>query len=974
MKNKAILLTISLVFMLALCGTVSATEDVNEGDAGGVDPDLPDVPEETDTGSQDNSVEDLELVDPIIGVEVNYEYPDDSEIIPTITVQDSEGNLIDFEKTYNLAHEEYEISFVYPGVTENTHFKITVSAPGYETQEQEIPVNTNPISPTDPNFYGHAVFDLQATPNYRLGREATKKADQLLNFATADDVLCITTAGIPNINGTTSEDCLEGILNGSKGKITFGKGNLLMLRKTQNDPVDFAFIVRRGSALQAVFFKNGSLTPAYQGTFSENMSLNQWNNVIKPAFGDDAYPYVSLANAWAVGLSSDVLREGAFHGHICLGTISGYAMIETLLKYYPPGELSEDKEATNYLVIGSPGNSDDDVFVYAMDATPGKRAYVGYSTTDDNLVGFIRWDGTNKIGTLVIMRFNEEAVVQQFKQETNLDAYSSISAELKFNKWLVQRLQNNPESLVEIVYAFDGLTEEQVNYLNGGTGSSTVQDAHGLDMEYILSQTNLVPAIAENMNYEIGNLTPEEFKQIGIDAANMAKEAFANEMGIILSKDDPNLHVLTNAGYVRLDGQSTEMIWDGVCDVLGSRLSRTTLLPIHSALWSPLWFTFYLVRPGEGIAGQAGSFGKFSFTMDEDDHFLYGLYIYYDPITKQLVMTKDPEDKSIHDIGPACDQANVKPLFDPYFNNVHTIANAVTYDPPFDMLLVYLFHNHMCPGVSPSGLITDTIFEDYPLGEDEKYMYITTNDYCKDDGLLYLLGISPGAGTYFNQRVRNNTGGRDGILIIWNEKTQTAKVVILTYRGPQFAPNSNQLKGFIALYKGETPDNLVRDPVIASEAERLMTKDELRTLLSGAPESDDIFSYILGIPADRTLADLVPADGGSQDGNQDGNIPGGNTDGNQNGSFLVPGSQSGSGTGLPGSSVGDLGPSVNAASQVSTETGESGETGSSHEVSKVTPESEESGINTLWIAVGAVLIGSLVAIGFFKGTILGMLK
>ncbi|MGC9517914.1 MAG: FmdE family protein [Methanomicrobiales archaeon] len=959
--------------MLALCGTVSATEDVTGGDPGGLaDSELLESNEETDTEADDYSGEQSELVDPIITYQLNFaEYPDDSGINPSFTVTDSEGNSI----AYNHNPVAKQISFDYAGVDEGTIFNIKVNVPGYQMLEKNVQVSSNPLDPADPNFYANVVFEMQATPNYRLGREVTKKADQLLNFATADEVLCITTAGIPNINGTTSEDCLEGILNGSAGKITYGKGNLLMLRKTQNDPVDFAFITRRGTNLQAVYFKNGSLTPAYQGTFSENMSLNQWNNVIKPAFGDDAYPYVSLSNAWAVGLSSDVLREGAFHGHICLGTISGYAMIETLLKYYPPGELSTDKEATNYLVIGSPGNSDDDVFVYAMDATPGKRAYIGYSTTDDNLVGFIRWNNTTKTGTLVIMRFNEEAVVQQFKQETNLEAYSSISAELKFNKWLVQRLQNNPESLVEIVYAFDGLIEEQCNYLNGGTGSSTVQDAHGLDMEYILSQTNLVPAQAENMNYQQGNLTPEEIKQIGNDAANKAIEAFANEMGITLSKDDPNLRVLTTAGYVRLDGQSTEIIWDGIYDVLGSRLSRTTLLPIHSALWSPLWFSFYLVRPGEGIAGTAGKFGKFSFTMDEDDHFLYGLYMYYDPVTKQLVMTKDSENKSIHDIGPACDQSKVKPLFDPHFNNVHTIANAVVYDPPFDMLLVYLFHNHMCPGVSPSGLIADTIFEDYPLGEDEKYMYVTTSNYCKDDGLLYLLGISPGAGTFFNQRVKDNTSPngdrRDGILILWNEKTQTAKVIILNYQGPQFAPNSNQLKGFIALYKGETPDNLVSAPVIAAEAERMMTKEELRTLLSGAPESDNIFNYILGIPADRTLADLIPAENGNQDGNQNGS-----QDGNQDGNSIIPGSQNG-GNGLPAGSVGEAGPAVNAASQteVTTQTGESvGATGTSHEVSKVTPESEASGLNTIWIAVGAVLIGSLVALGFFKGTIMGMLK
>lgn len=66
-----------------------------------------------------------------------------------------------------------------------------------------------------------------------MGREVTKKADQLLNFATANDVLVVTTAGVTKINGETTEDCIEGILNGLNGRVTYGKGNMLMLRKAQ---------------------------------------------------------------------------------------------------------------------------------------------------------------------------------------------------------------------------------------------------------------------------------------------------------------------------------------------------------------------------------------------------------------------------------------------------------------------------------------------------------------------------------------------------------------------------------------------------------------------------------------------------------------------------------------------------------------------------------------------------------------------
>jgi formylmethanofuran dehydrogenase subunit E-like metal-binding protein len=117
------------------------------------------------------------------------------------------------------------------------------------------------------------------------------------------------------------------------------------------------------------------MTPIYTGTVSQNMTLTQYQ-ALQKKLGNDTFPIASLANAWAIGLSADILREAAFHGHVCMGTISGYAMIETLLKYYPPGAGTGGAESSGYIVIGVPGGSDDDVFVYAMDSTPGKRSYI----------------------------------------------------------------------------------------------------------------------------------------------------------------------------------------------------------------------------------------------------------------------------------------------------------------------------------------------------------------------------------------------------------------------------------------------------------------------------------------------------------------------------------------------------------------------------------------------------------------------
>ncbi len=72
------------------------------------------------------------------------------------------------------------------------------------------------------------------------------------------------------------------------------------------------------------------------------------------------------------------------------------------------------------------------------------------------------------------MRFNEQAVVNPSKKETGQSAYSGIVSELKFNAWLIKKLENSPDSLVEILYVFENITPEIHNQLTGGVDSKQV--------------------------------------------------------------------------------------------------------------------------------------------------------------------------------------------------------------------------------------------------------------------------------------------------------------------------------------------------------------------------------------------------------------------------------------------------------------------------------------------------------------------
>ena len=983
-NRNMVLIVFFMLFSLSISGTVAAADLSSTG-----------------------------CVNQTIGVKVNYEYSSDNAINPEIMVKSTTGAKINSTKTYKQAFQCYELIFSYPGAINGTKFNVIVSAPGYKNQIQQITTTLNPLKTSDTNLYGSATFNMKATANYKLGRTVTAKADQLLKFKDADKILAITTAGVPKLNGGTSEDCIEGILNYSNGKITYGKGNLLMLRQTAVDPVDFIFVVKKGSSLKAVSFRNGSSIPVYTGTISENMSHSEWNNLVTKVGGENAFSFASLANAWAAGAPADLLPEAAFHGHVCEGTIGGYTITKTLLQYYPPiqataGGSGSPGDITSYKVLGVPGGSDDDAAMYFLDATPGKGGYAGYDTTStgvtDNMVGFIRWtdttyklvnntDGTKSYvvnvpgtGSLIIMKYNKEKNKQDFQKQTKITSTGDLE-ELKYNTWLIQRIKSNPEELVTIIKELEGLNEEQFYYLLGSAGNVTfptttnatnkgqtrfiMQEAHGLDMNYINS-LNLTNTIRSNVTISNGQLTYDQMKKIGVDAANLAKQIFKNELGIDLEKEDRDLAVLTSASYVYLNGQTTEATWDGIYDVLGSRLSRSTLLPVHMGVWKPLWFTFVL-RGADGT------------TMSS-------VYLRYNPLNNTFFVGTNIDGKQVNDLGPAAlnnatEVSNMGAYVIPDGNwfNIQSIANAWRNDPAFDQLMTFLFHDHACPGVQPGFFISDYVFQNYPLSGDQSYFWMASSIYCKDDGLVYLMNVSPGMGTYMNQRLTNEetaseylpTGTEEGMIIVWDPKTKTGKAAIISFKWPTYnldglvtpeAQREAMISAFVSLYKGES-SQFINEPLsIVTSNEKYITEDEFNAIKKGGTASSNALQYLKDLPV-RSLSDLIPV--------QDDSDNGGSTpidSGSDNGGSTPVGSDNSGSTSI----VGDSGLSLNAATQteVTSEAGTNPTTpqGKTYDVSTTTPKSSNSGVNTLLIVIGIFLIGGLLAVGFFKDSIFGFFK
>lgn len=868
MKKQAILIFSVLIIMLTLIGGVSA----------------------------ENSTD--------MNININYEYNDN--INPEISVY---HNNVSVDYTKQINRPNYKISL--NNTTEGDTYSISVSAPGYITQTKDITVNSQ--------LTRNITFDLKATEIYKLGHEVTTAADSLLHFSSADDLLVVTTAGLTRINNVTTEKALEGIINGAKGYITYGKGNILTLSAVRSDPTNFAFFVRNGNSLTMAFYKNGLTTPIYYGNAGPELSNEEWKTLQRLLGKEDAYSYISIANSWASGIPKDVLTQATYHGHVCTGLISGQAMIQTLLKYYPPrGESGLPLENTAYYVVSVPGGSDDDAFTWTMDITPGKRAYIGIDTmVNKTITGFIRWNKTSDTGILIIMSYNEEKLKSEFKSISGLNPDSSATADLKYQNWLISQLKNNPTSLVTILYEFEGLTKDNLVYLMGeeiGKGNVT-KSAHGLDMNYILS-LGLKTAKREiqNTTKEI-KLTKEQLKQIGIDASNMAISYFKS-IGINVEKDYSNLFVLTSAGYVRVNGTSSEMVYDGIKEVLGSTLSRKTLLPVHTALWKDLLFDFFWVD-----ANNNKNTASYS--------------LKYDPDTGSLIVTGNTTK-----------------------NSNYILQKVLIYDPPYDALIAWLFHNHVCGGSSPGYLISDYIFNELPLGEDESYIYITTNDNCKDDVISRLLGVSPGMENYYNLRYDNSVTNKSnvGIVVKWNKATQTGELIIINWKGPKFAKGSDSYEEYIKLYKKDySSKNLLSAPVIISTAKKPINAEMLQIIVSGArstPQGNSI-DYIMSLP--NTLP-KSPNENNEQSNGTVWNDESGSS--SQGSNYQRQNSMS---TGFSS----NVGISTNSLDS-SSDSGEDGaSSGKSYEVSKSTTKKLDSN-NIIYAIVLIIIIGAIAGYGFMR--------
>lgn len=801
--------------------------------------------------------------------------------------------------------------------------------------------------------------------SYTIGQNVTQQAynDMNLGFQHSQKNLLITTAGSAKLKGGTTEKSLGSIIyktgSLSKGqRITYGNGNLVLL----NDPygnLKYIFVSKAANgdlkAKKFIVISNGTkytITSSATVLISANINQTQWNYV-KKQLGNDFFNVASIANAWSNNAPIDLLALAQTNKRISTGTISGYAASKAFIKQYP--STSANKE---YIVMTVPGGYDDDGFTFL---TPWNYRYYAIKGVNPLESAYIQWNGTKRI--LVLLKFNDN-LKTEFKDQTGITVVPGTLSEIKFNNWLLDILKKNPGHLLTIEKTAI-LTQTNLDYLIGSSDDSGTVKTPGKGLseagrKYILSLTNaktpftIKSVISDASRYDqYVNLGHE----IALKAKNLLKNIKIN--GVHVTHGD--ISVSTAPVYATAGGVLISGFHDGFVSVLGT--DPNNIISLFNPYNSDSYLNHYL-----------NSVFYIKGTNSTGGNALYAVEAQYDPLTGNLTWSnlvnllpavKSGVPQAINGTDAGKDR-NGKDYFTsgmgamPWSVMGYIWSKNVSYD----IKKAWNSVGHCMCGVQDLALI-QSIIQQNPLGAGESYRVIAptglngvqTSRFWA--ALSNMLGVSVGSGTaYTNPSLNDNYGPPGSMIVIkWNQATHTGTAMNIQFNFPDDFTDLPELYTDWLTKADKSTLQKYLSSLSTTQKSIKIDENSLNQLLS----SDNPFQFI-----DNYNSPTNP------------NTPTNPT----NSSTPTKNTNSTSST-----SKSDNQYQLSAAGQANTqnvglEAGEttqgqtdSGKKGKVTEISQVNPNSP-SGVtsNPLVIAIGIFLVVLLVGLGFFKASILALIK
>jgi len=196
------------------------------------------------------------------------------------------------------------------------------------------------------------------------------------------------------------------------------------------------------------------------------------------------------------------------------------------------------------------------------------------------------------------------------------------------------------------------------------------------------------------------------------------ESAAANAIKMIgYKKNDPNLLVITNAGYGQLDGNRTTVMLDILSEISGCTAGKNSLLGALTAHNTPVWFS---MRSETGktvfFKWDKGSFVSQVFNTSPD----------------ALLKYKSWQDITRGTIGTD------------FFYTIASITALWLENAPWYVLKGAEMHGAACPGNYGGFLVHHYLQEQLPLDEGDRYHFIFAPPTCAMDILRVIYASSAG--------------------------------------------------------------------------------------------------------------------------------------------------------------------------------------------------------------------------------------
>jgi len=282
---------------------------------------------------------------------------------------------------------------------------------------------------------------------------------------------------------------------------TVGKGNLLLIHRSREKPLWFAFFSKNTNECVYLQVNNAVLgksvdelnaladeevfTKITKANIGADKLLSEpeaWDEKMKAQiFGGGAKPFnneftiMTIANIWAKGAPPELIRANQFHNHLCPGSASGFLFVK-----YIDFNLPLEKPSQRYQIIAIKPWCKDDIMQWILEATIGNKNYIAKDLTPEQMKQLpedakdvanvvIRWDSATGTGKGVVIAWDWDNACQMCvgvskKDLTAFDTHRWWWMRLKMNQWMLD-YTDSPETLIHTVKEFDVASLAELNNL-----------------------------------------------------------------------------------------------------------------------------------------------------------------------------------------------------------------------------------------------------------------------------------------------------------------------------------------------------------------------------------------------------------------------------------------------------------------------------------------------------------------------------